>query len=385
MKKFIMFLAALSMVLGFAVTAAMADVDLYGSVRFRTYWADKSKEIAGIKPGATKAYDDEDLDWRIGYLTRWGVNYKSDKITGKVELDARDVTRKDSAGDVISTGKDGNTGLGDLRVRHIYGEWDFGSGKILIGQTFNPCTVYSSGLGYYSGGIQKFGGLGLKYFRTSQIRLTFGNLQLAFLTPDSSVAVVGHDNTDTDETLPRIEARYSLKLDPFTIDFMGGWQSYEVVDINDSEEDVDSYQLGIYARVNFGPAYVKGVGTWMQNGANYGLWSSTVVEQRAVWENGDIQDNEAFGGSIVAGYKINDMFTVEACAGLASSENDDQVLKNEDDAQVYTLLTKITLAPGFTIQPELIYEDRDEKWVNGVKTEKGDQTVFGVFWVMNLK
>ena len=380
MKKFIMFLAALSMVLGFAVTAAMADVDLYGSVRFRTYWADKSKDYVGKYPGATKAYDDEDLDWRIGYLTRWGVNYKSDKITGKVELDTRD-----------QDGDEGSSEIGDIRVRHMYGEWDFGAGKLLIGQTFNPCTVYSSGIGYYSGGIQKFGGLGLKYFRTSQIRLTFGNLQLAFMTPDSDIDTLTsadgsfYTATDTDETLPRIEARYSLKLDPVTIDFMGGWQSYDVVDINDDDESIDSYLLGLYATANFGPAYVKGVFTYAQNGGNYGLWSGDVVDQDAMWENGSIQDNEAYGGSIVAGYKISDMFTVEASAGLASSENDDMSTKNEDDAQVYTLLTKITLAPGFTIQPELIYEDRDEKIVNNEKTKKGDATIFGVFWVMNFK
>ena len=374
MKKFIMFLAALSMVLGFAVTAAMADVDLYGSVRFRTYWADKDKDFTGT------GYDDEDLEWRIGFLTRWGANYKSDKIRGKVELDTRDQDKQE-----------GSSEIGDIRVRHMYGEYDFGSGKILIGQTFNPCTVYSSSLGYYSGGIQKFGGLGLKYFRTSQIRLTFGDLQLAFLTPDSSInSLMLPDGTDwtasdTDETFPRIEARYSLKLDPVTIDFMGGWQSYDVVDANDSDESIDSYQLGIYARANFGPLYVKGVGTYAQNGGNYGLWSATVVNQNAMMENGSIQDTDSWGGSIVAGYKINDMFTVEGSYGLASSENDDQALKNEDDAQVWTLLTKITIAPGFTIQPELIYEDRDEKTVDGVKYDKGDATIFGVFWVMNFK
>ena len=366
MKKFIMFLAAFSMVFGFAVTAAMADVDLYGSVRFRTYWADKDKHYSGT------GYSDEDLEWRIGFLTRWGANYKSDKIRGKVELDTRDQDKQE-----------GSSEIGDIRVRHMYGEYDFGSGKILIGQTFNPCTVYSSSLGYYSGGIQKFGGLGLKYFRTSQIRLTFGDLQLAFLSPDTETKVPG--TADVDTTLPRLEARYSLKLDPVPIDFMGGWQSYEVVDALDNEEDIDSYLLGIYAKANFGPLYVKGVATYAQNGGNYGLWSGTVVEQDAVLEGGSIQDATAWGGSIVAGYKINDMFTVEGSYGLASSENDDQALKNEDDAQVQTLLTKITIAPGFTIQPELIYEDRDEKTVDGVKYDKGDATIFGVFWVMNFK
>jgi hypothetical protein len=155
MKKITLFLACLAafaMVFGFTITSAMADADMYGSVRFRTYWVDKDKDYVGIKPGATQAYDDEDLDWRIGLLSRWGVNYQSGNIKGKVELDARDLEDED-----------GSSEFGNLRVRHLYGEWDFGSGKMLIGQTFNPCTVYASGLGYYSGGLQKFHGTGLNY------------------------------------------------------------------------------------------------------------------------------------------------------------------------------------------------------------------------------
>jgi len=372
MKKFIVFLAALSMVLGCAVTAAMADADLYGSIRFRTYWHDEDSDFSGT------GYDDEDLEWRIGYLSRWGVNYQSGNIKGKVELDTRD-----------SDGDEGSAELGDVRVRHIYGEWDFGSGKLLIGQTFNPCTVYSSQLGYYSGGIQKFGGLGLGYFRTSQIRLTFGDLQLAFLSPDTREKYKGDGFVDVDTTFPRFEARYSLKLDPVAIDFMGGIQSYDIVDVNDHEETIDSYLLGIYARVNFGAAYVKGVVTYAQNGGNYGLWTgygtNPVAMQNAIYENGDIEDNECWGGSLVAGLKISDTLTVEGSAGFASAENNDTDLKNEDDAQVYTLLAKITLAPGVIVQPELIYEDRDDKWVNGEKYEQGDAVIGGVFWVINFK
>ena len=368
MKKITLFLACLAafaMVFGFTVTAAMADADLYGSIRFRTYWADKDKDFSGT------GYDDEDLEWRIGYLSRWGVNYQSGDVKGKVELDTRD-----------SDGNEGSAELSDVRVRHIYGEWDFGAGKLLIGQTFNPCTVYSSGLGYYSGGIQKFGGLGLSYFRTSQIRLTFGDLQLAFLSPDTSEH---YGYADVDTTLPRIEARYNMKFDPFTLSVMGGWQSYDVVDANDHDEDIDSWLVGVYATVNLGPAYVKAVLDYAQNGGNYGLWSATVVDQNALIEGEDVQDCEMWGGSLVAGYKVSDTLTLEGSYGFADAENDDSRFKNEDDAQVFTLLAKITLAPGVIVQPELIYEDREDKWVNDVKTEQGDAWIGGVFWMINFK
>jgi len=366
MKKIIVFLAALSMVLGFAVTAAMADADLYGSIRFRTYWADKDDAYSGT------GYDDEDLDWRIGYLSRWGVNYQSGNIKGKLEMDTRD-----------ADGDEGSAELGDVRVRHLYGEWDFGSGKLLIGQTFNPCTVYASGLGYYSGGLQRFHSTGLKYFRTSQIRLTFDNFMIAFLTPDTEKDYGG---ADIDTTLPRIEARYGFKLDPFKIDLMAGWQSYDVVDATDDEEDIDSYFVGVYAQGNFGPMYVKGLVNWRQNGGNYGLW--TVVNETAVWNGKDFDDSTAIGYSAVIGYKVADNITVEAAYAATRAETDTDLFgcDPEDDAQAYSLHVKYSPAPGVIIQPELIYDDREESdFIGSTDDDQGDALIFGVFWMINFK
>ena len=365
MKKFMVFLVALSMALGFAVTAAMADADLYGSIRFRTYWADKDKNYS--LPGFD--YDDEDLEWRIGYLSRWGVNYQSGNIKGKVELDTRD-----------SDGDEGSAELGDVRVRHIYGEWDFGAGKLLIGQTFNPCTVYASGIGYYSGGLQRFHSTGLDYFRTSQIRLTFDKFMIAFLAPDTEL---DYGAPDIDTTLPRIEARYSFNFDPIKLDVMGGWQSYDVVDATDDDESIDSYFVGLYAQGNFGPAYVKGLINYRQNGTNYGLW--TVVEESAQWDGNDFDDATAIGYSAVIGYKISDKVTIEASYAASRAENDDMAGDPEDDASAYALLVKYSPAPGVIIQPELIYDDREESDFIGADDDQGDATIFGVFWMINFK
>jgi len=372
MKKLIVFIAALSMVLGFAVTAAMADADLYGSVRFRTYWADKDTNYA---TGATN-YDDEDLEWVIGKLSRWGVNYKSGNITGKVELDARDLDADE-----------GSSEFGELRVRHLYGQWDFGMGKLLIGQTFNPCTVYLSGLGYYSGGLQPFHGTGLKYFRTSQIRLTFDKFMIAFLTPDTEQDYNGVGEYaaggDIDTTLPRIEARYSFNFDPVKLDVMGGWQTYDVVNATDDEESIDSYFMGLYAQANFGPTYVKGLINYRQNGGNYGLWTN--VNETASITGDDVEDVTAMGYAATIGYKFSDKVTVEATYAATQSENDDAAGDPEDDAQAYSLLIKYSPAPGVVIQPELIYDDREESDYIGADDDQGDATIFGVFWMINFK
>jgi hypothetical protein len=298
------------------------------------------------------------------------MNFKSGDITGKVELDTRD-----------SDGDEGSAELGDVRVRHMYGEWNFGSGKLLIGQTFNPCTIYLSGIGYFSGGLQKFGGMGLSYFRTSMIRLTFGNLKVAFMSPDTSQGGLGTYTIDTDTTLPRIEARYTLKLEPVTIDFMGGYQTYDIIDAADQDKDIESYIAGIAVKANFGAAYVKAIANYRQNGGNYGMW--TVVNENATWDGTDVSDSECFGYGGVIGFKVSDMVTLEAGYMKADAENDDN---SEDEAQAYSLHCKITLAPGVTMQPEIIFDDREDVTSSaGVVTEEGDATIFGVFWMINFK
>jgi hypothetical protein len=375
MKKLIVFLIAFAMVFGFTVTAAMADAELYGSIRFRTYWADQDKEYAG------GTFDNEDLEWRIGHLSRWGVKFKSGDVTGRVELDARAGLTAAKGGTEGVTNGTGSSGLGDVRLRHLYGEWSFGAGKLLIGQTFNPCTVYLSGLGYYSGGMQKFGGMGLRYFRTSMIQLTFGNLKLAFMTPDTSQGGLSTYNVSVDTTLPRMEARYTLKVEPVTLDFMGGWQTYDIKNNADQDKDITSYIVGLAAQAKFGPGYVKAIVDYRQNGGNYGMW--TVVNENATWKNGDVSDADCLGYGGVIGYKVSDMVTLEAGYMKADAENDDN---SEDEAQTYGVLAKITLAPGVVMQPEIVIDDQEDvKNTAGVKTEEGDAAIFGVFWVINFK
>ena len=65
MKKLIVILAVVAMVGAFTATA-MADVDLYGSARFRTYYKSDDSGVAGVD-------SDDDLEWRMGHLTRFGA------------------------------------------------------------------------------------------------------------------------------------------------------------------------------------------------------------------------------------------------------------------------------------------------------------------------
>ena len=383
MKKLIVILAAIAMVGAFTATA-MADVDLYGSARFRSYYADVDNGVAG-------AESDSDLEWRMGHLTRFGANFKSDKITGAFEMDAR-------AGAAGVTGNieadSGASRLGNMRLRHLWGQYDFGAGKLLIGQTWPLYELPVSGINYYSGGLQKLGGMGYDVARTSQIRLTFGDFKLAFLPPDTSKTVPGGTNTvaysEVNTTFPKVEVAYDLKMDAFALNFMGGWQTYEIEDYNQAAntgskgtEDVTSYVLGVRGKANFGPAYA-GLGlTYRVNGNNYGAWTVSTHES-PIFQGNDLKDATAFGVVAALGWKLNDMFTLEGSYSMLNTEVDTS-LDNEDDASAWGVIAKITMAPGVYIIPELIFQDNKDRKDNSVSTEEGDATIFGVFWRIDFK
>jgi len=385
MKKLIVILAAIAMVGAFTATA-MADVDLYGSARFRTYYADVDNGVAG-------AESDTDLEWRMGHLTRFGANFKSDKVTGKFEMDAR-------AGGAGATGNieadSGASRLGNMRLRQLWGQYDFGAGKLMIGQNYPLYDAPVSGINYYSGGLQPFGGMGYDVARTSQIRLTFGDFRLAFLPPDTSKTVpatatgVTTPYSEINTTFPKVEVRYDMKMDAFALNFIGGWQTYEIEDYNQAAntgskgtEDVTSYVLGFRGKANFGPAYA-GLGvTYRVNGDNYGAWTRSAHEQ-PLFEGNDLKDATALGVVAALGWKLSDMFTLEASYSMLNSEVD-TAADNEDDMSVWGVIAKITLAPGVYIIPEVIFQDNSDVKTNGVTTEQGDATIFGVFWRIDFK
>jgi hypothetical protein len=383
MKKLIVILAAIAMVGAFTATA-MADVDLYGSARFRTYYADVDNGVVG-------AESDKDLEWRMGHLSRFGVNFKADKITGKFEVDARAGVGGATAN--IELGNQGSS-LGNMRLRHLWGQYDFGAGKLMIGQNYPLYDAPASGINYYSGGLQPLGGIGYDVARTAQIRLTFGDFRIAFLPPDTSKTIPGGTNTiaysEVNTTLPKIEVRYDLKMDAFALDFIGGYQTYEIEDYDhatgvgtQSTEDITSYVLGVRGKANFGPAYANLALTYRVNGNNYGAWTKSLKES-PLFQGNDLKDATAWGGVAALGYKINDMFTLEASYSMLNSEVDTS-LDNEDDMTTWGLIAKITVAPGVYIIPELIFQDNKDVKNNGVATEQGDSTIFGVFWMINFK
>ena len=379
MKKFIVLFAVLAMVFAFT-PAAMADVSLYGSARMWTYSVDSDSNWSAT------GFDDRDTMWTLGKLARFGAKFTGGDVGGLFEMDARQSGYLSHSG---GTQSGQASSLGNLRIRHLYGYWNFGGGQLLVGQTWPLTELCVAHLDYTAAGLQGYGGTGMGIARVPQIRLTFGNLKLAFLSPNPAAKTAGVWGTsDVDTTLPKVEVGYTLKLDNMKWEFVGGYQNYEEVNATDQAKDVTSYVLTTRGKMNFGALYVGLNLAYTQNGGNYGL--ARAVQDSAIINTAgtDIEDSTQYGGVLAVGYKVSDMVYIEGGYGMTDSEADwtAGTAKHEDTASAFYLTCQLKMAPGVYIKPEFAVFDKDDKDAKGVHTaDEGKQTVFGVFWKINFK
>lgn len=342
MKKFILLIAALTMVASFALTAAAAEWNFYGSARMETW----SNDVDNPSP----AKDDTDTTWDIQGNSRFGATVKvSDTLVGGFEY---------------------GTGV---NLRKLFAEWNFGAGKLLIGQTYTPVSSL-----FYSNQVwgedNDLLDCGQAYVgRIPMIQLTFGTFKLAFVRPNTDgtpVALTG----DIDVTFPKFEASYQFKMDNFFVDVYGGYQTYEVNNV-----DVDSYVTGIGGGVNFGALYVNANVYMAQNGNSYGLlgMGDDSLSYNAVKK--DVIDDDTLGYLAVVGYKVSDGLTVEAGYGYISHDLDGP--QKEDESQNFYVNATVVLAPGVFIVPEIGVRDYMD---SAAGADQGKLTYFGAKWQMNF-
>jgi hypothetical protein len=330
--------------------------NFYGSARLGTFWAD-TDEIGG-SDGDTQYSEYLQVNSRIGAKVK-----VSDELTGRFEY--------------------GAAGQGpDANIRLLYGEWDFGSGKLLVGQDYAPlCWLWSNQVYGHDADLLAEGAV--YSHRAPQLRLTFGDFRIAILNPDDTVNNNGEDGVaytgTTQVVIPAIEVGYTLDLDVVKLDFGAGYSTFEATVAGD-EEDIDSYVLALGAQFEMAGFYLKGDVYYGENAGNL-IWISVdgdhsiddgFAEYDAV--NGKFLDNECLGFMLVAGYKINDTFTVEAGYGYNETELDD---RDDDQSATYYINTTINLAPGVFVVPEVgFYDGR----------ENGDieNFYYGMKWQINF-
>ena len=371
MKKLLVIL----MVLAFVAPAMAAEWNFYGSARMTYIYYDRDKEqnlgTAGDTDGVN---DDTDLRFDLQGNSRIGAKVKaSDAVSGRFEW---------------------GVSSSNVGTRLMYGVWNFGSGKLTVGQDYTPSYTGISGQVGNSGAGDDSNLLatGVTYLsRDPQIKFTFGDFQLAFLRNDAAVndyaAAFGYDSTDS--LFPKVEAAYTFKTDSMMFKPYLGFQTFDVETpgVGQTDETVTSYLAGVYGKLNFGAAYVNFNVFYAQNPGDYGLVLADGGEAGAfagVDATGDIEDADGYGAALVVGFKINDMVKIEAGVGIIDFETEVLGQDVEDDSMTYYVQLPITLAKGVYIIPEIGAVDDDEVDAGLASFDQEGYTYYGFKMQINF-
>ena len=375
MKKLLVLIAAAIFVAG-SVMPVMAqdkaDWGFYGSARMWTayQWKD-DKTPAGLfgTPGIL-GFDDNELIWDLQGNSRFGANVRFGDVGGRVEY--------------------GNFDGGDiLRLRLIYGTWNFGPGTLLIGQDYTPLFFPISDQCGFIGGDCGLIFWGTIYSgRIPQIKLTMGGLKIGLMKPNM---VLKPGFTDTDATLPEIEASYTFNLGPAAIMLGGAYKTFDnrtVVGGVEFDDSVDSWLLNAATRMNFGPLYVNASLAYGQNIGDYGFTADILGAVKSavfVPATNSFEDADTFLGALVVGFRMTDAMKFEGGIGYVSGDRTVAAIETKQTVMTYYLQMAWSPAKNVFIIPEIGWIDYGDLEVTGAADlDLGTSKYAGIKWQINF-
>lgn len=338
------FLIITGLITTLTVSAPAADWHFYGSARVATFQVET--ETSGSE---TDSYRQSlHSNARIGAKVR-----VSDTLSGTFEYGAS---------------------RGNANLRKLFGEWDFGAGKLLVGHTYSPLNWAYSNQVFGTDNNLKAQGF-IYSGREPMLQLTLGGFQIALIQPDTDDLGTGFT---TEVNRPAIEAGYTFSFDAVTLTFGGGYSAYEIVN-GAVTHDIDSHIFAASARFKLGAAFLNAAAFSGQNVGNLIALSVDGDNQRddgfAMISGTRVLDNDSMGCGLAAGYKFNNMFTFEAGYGFVTSEID--TIADDDEAQTYYTNVTVTLAPGVFFVPEIGRFD-------GKEANDAETTYYGIKWQINF-
>ncbi len=372
MKK----LAIILMVLFLASPLLAADWSFYASQRVSTFYVSQDY---GDSP-VNGENDDWGLDWNFQGQSRVGANVRAEKVSGKIELAMR-----------ATNGGDG--GDGQVNTRIAYGMWKFTDNAALkVGKDFSPVRNVISRQAFKDDDMMQGSGA-YDGRRPAGLTLVLGGFELALLNNSlkdgsSGPTDITPAGSDVDWNIPKLEARYSLKMDTFQLIPYGGFQYFKVSDgVSTLQDDLDiySYVLGIVAKANLGAFYLAANGAYGQNwnNANWknGLYNDASSSSASLKSDGDDVNNAtSYMLGLVLGFKATDRLQFETGFGYRNDDPDTPGSDNDDFWQGYVNAT-LTLAPGVYIVPEVGYQDFMDD-ANG--DDEGYQWYAGAKWQIDF-
>lgn len=348
-KKTVAIVAAAGALTALALPA-MAETTLYGSARLQTFYNMADEPTTGKTAG---------VDEHLQTNSRFGANFSNGDVTGKVEYGA--------------SGGNGN-------IRLLNGTWNFGSGKLTVGQDYN--SYYFTSEQVHNDDNVNNGYGSLWDTRQAQIRVNLTNgVYFAAITPTGNVAgdAAGNNLEKTSNVkiyLPKLNVGYAGKAGTvgYNVGVVG--QTYSTK-IGTNDKQVTALLGYANATAGFGATTLKANVSFAQNAGNMGFSGRGT----ATTVGTDIKNTTGFEGFVQASQKISD--TISGNVGLGYTyDKKDVTGAKADDKLLFFVNAPVTLAKNVSVTPEFSYYDQLNDAAG--KDEKKKAYAIGAKWQINF-
>ncbi|QEM69774.1 hypothetical protein FO488_17495 [Geobacter sp. FeAm09] len=372
MKRGIVGVVACAASVALSVPALAVDFSGYGAVRVGTYWTQNQyySATAGASYGARRSDSDFSLDLMGDSLV--GVRVKEGDFSAVAEMGAFNPK-------AASSGPE---------VRLLFGEWDFGKGKIRVGKAPSPY-VYRTQMTWDSdGGMNAYGSLWDG--RYAQIKLTMNNgFYFTLMQPRAGAGSVYTSNaagagsslaafsetantyattyTNYNTIMPKIVTGYEGKLSNWTY---GGGVSYNLYNLErvtaanatPIKTDIHSYLVFFHGKVDVAPVEFsynlftgRNLGDLMSSAASAYVATSATFSTTGTASYYDVTNDAnayTYGGWGQIGYTVNPKLKIYAGASYVA---DDNRKTHADERFAAFVNAHYQVSKNFKIVPEIGY------------------------------
>lgn len=341
MKKIVLFTGLLSLAIGSLF--AQAEIKPYGSARLG-YWYDSLN-----KDMSSTGKSDLDLNYMLQTNSRFGVNFKNDNLTAKVELGSKD----------------------PLNLRLLWAKLNYGDMSVLIGQDYDGTNEYAGQV--YGEDLNLIGYGAVDGGRNPQIKFELKNGFYASLIKPytSSDPAAVSDLKKMDVLIPKINIGYKMNMNNLTIHPTLVFQSYSYdKDATTFDSSVNSWLGACTFQMKMDAMTLRAQLNYGNNTANMGYKGPS---NKALWDTAKLEtvDTSTMGMFGELTYNLSDIMTVDGGFGYASSSNDNF---DADDTQMSIYAQMKYKAGKLSIIPEIGIVDNMKKYDD---SKEGSKTYFG--------
>lgn len=387
MKKRIISASLIAAALGLSAPAMALDVTPYGAIRVATWWTSSTY----YNPAGSPLHDaDFTLDLQGDSYV--GMRVKEGDFSALAELGAYNPKARQNG----------------VELRMLFGEWNFGSGKLRVGYAPSPY-VYRSEMIYdadggFNGYASLFDG------RYAQIKLSMNNgFYLALLRQENvglagisatnsptTNAGSGYINTpfnmtsttymagytDFDTFMPKTVVGYEGKAGIVTYGggVAGNYYKIRTVvgDVQTGKDEIYSYLGFAHASIDLAPFEIKVAGHTAQNLGN--LMNNAAAAAGSFYSNNPATGKNAYtyGGWGQLGYTLNNK--VKMFTGVAYESNEMRGRTTDDRMAAFANL-QYAVTKNFNIVPEFAFLN-EMRNAAGAKQERIYAT--GIKWEMKF-